>query len=87
MASVQAGTHSFIIKVWLEQTGDLLEPRALRGRITHVPSGATGTFTCLEDIVPFIATYVRELGAQQTWTWRMRQWCRRLVRRLRGNGD
>ena len=36
---IESGTQSFIIKVWLEDTGEDTARASWRGHITHVPSG------------------------------------------------
>jgi len=55
--------HSFIIKVWLEETADEAGQAIWRGRITHVPSGEYRYFEKLKEAATFIAAYLHKLGA------------------------
>jgi hypothetical protein len=52
--------HSFVIKIWLEErnseTGSLL----WRGHITHIASGQKRYFQQLNDVLPFITSYLLE---------------------------
>ncbi len=64
MAQNEPHTHSFIIKIWLEET--LAEDgRAVwRGHITHVPSGQRRYLQDLSEITDFIAIYLEQLGVK-----------------------
>jgi hypothetical protein len=69
-------THSFVIKVWLEE----VEPTCWRGYITHVPDGQRKYIQDLGDIMAFISSYLKGMGVQfglTSWlkhrfrTWRL----------------
>ncbi len=80
MASIQPDTHSFVVKVWLERAAGDRSPPAWRGRITHVPSGQTHSFTDLGEIGVFVGPYLEQGGAQPAQTGRPRHWWERLWR-------
>jgi len=69
--------HSFIIKVWLEETADEAGQAIWRGRITHVPSGERRYLKDLDDIAAFILPYLDRMGAKSGLLWRARQWLKR----------
>lgn len=50
--------HSFIIKVWREETGES-DQIIWRGHITHVPGGQRRYFTNLGDIITFILAFLQ----------------------------
>ncbi len=54
---IQPHTHSFIVKVWQEQAAADPRSRALRGQLTHVPSGERYHFTRLDAIPALIAPF------------------------------
>jgi hypothetical protein len=56
METPEARAHSFIVKLWLEETGD--ERTGWHGSITHVPSGERHYLRALGDILTFIRPYV-----------------------------
>jgi hypothetical protein len=55
--SPDSTAHSFVIKVWLEETREATEP-LWRGHITHVFNGKRQYFQQLTQILPFIQTYL-----------------------------
>ena len=73
--------HSFIIKLWLEETAEEAEQALWRGHITHVPSGKRSYLRTLDAIPTFIAPYVGSLGAPLPQRGRILRWVRRLLRR------
>jgi len=50
--------QSFIIKLWLEETGEQKQTVRWRGRITHVPSGEKRYLHSLDDVISFIRPYL-----------------------------
>jgi len=82
----EATTHSFIVKIWLEEVADESGDVTWRGHITHVPSGARRYLRNLDDIVDFILTYVEAIGVRPGRLMRLRRWLRRasMFRRARG---
>jgi hypothetical protein len=53
-------THSFIVKVWLEETTSEVEQAVWRGHITHVPSNQRRYIKNLGEIERFIRPYLDE---------------------------
>ncbi|MEZ4660563.1 MAG: hypothetical protein R2911_23655 [Caldilineaceae bacterium] len=71
MNSIQPQTHSFVIKVWLEED---TRAAAWRGQITHVPSGRRQHFTALAEIPLLIAPFLEEPNRQLALHWRILRW-------------
>jgi hypothetical protein len=57
-------THSFIVKVWLEETVEEAGRAKWRGHITHVPSGEKRYLEDLDEITTFITPYLEEMGVR-----------------------
>jgi len=57
-------THSFIVRIWLEETAEEAGRVTWRGHITHVPSGERRYFEELDGMAQFIIPYLRELGVK-----------------------
>ena len=74
MTSIQPNTHSFIVKVWVDDAGQA------QGRITHVPSGQVRHFVNVGEIATFVTPYLQQLGMKPTWSWKIRHWRRRSER-------
>jgi hypothetical protein len=73
---IQPDTHSFIVKVWLnEHRRDGGRP-GWHGRITHVPTGHHHHFSQVKGIAVFITPYLHQLGVRPTLSWKVRQWLR-----------
>ena len=62
MDSFELENHSFIIRIWREDTTDSPETRIWRGHITHVPSGEKQYLQQLDDIASFVKPYLRNMG-------------------------
>jgi len=52
--------HSFVIRMWLEQSDERARPGVWRGRVTHLPGNEQQHFTDLKNIVSFIKSYLKE---------------------------
>ena len=71
MRVFESKTHSFIVKIWLEEA-DGSEGAKWRGHITHVPGDERRYIEQLEEIADFIAPYVEGMKASRTgW---IRRW-------------
>ena len=70
----EAHTHSFVIKLWLEETADEAERSVWRGHIDHVPSGKRRYIANLEDVPLFMMPYLQEMQVETGLCWRMRNW-------------
>ena len=75
----ESNTHSFIVKVWLEETAEEAGQATWRGHITHVSNGERRYLKELDDISMFIASYLEQMGVWFGKRWRVRDWLRRLT--------
>ena len=57
-------THSFVIKIWLEEAPEEGIGALWRGQITHVGSNQRKYFQELKDLVLFIWPYLEEMGVK-----------------------
>jgi hypothetical protein len=64
MDLIEFNTHSFIVKIWLEETTEEAGQATWRGHITHVPSGERRYVQDLGDIAAFIAPYLERMGVK-----------------------
>jgi hypothetical protein len=55
-------SHTFIVKIWLEETLEESGKAKWRGYITHVLSGKRGYFEELRKIIDFIMPYLEKMG-------------------------
>lgn len=58
MNLLETTTHSFVIKIWQEETAVEARQGKWRGRITHVGSREHSYFEDLADIPRFISPYL-----------------------------
>lgn len=52
--------HSFVIRLWLEQSDEKTRSAIWRGRITHIPGNEHQHFNDLKNIALFIQSYLKE---------------------------
>lgn len=73
----ESNVHSFVIKLWLEATGD---PAKVdwHGYITHVPGGERRYLKKPSDVSDFIGTYLEEMGARPRGRFSLRRYLRKL---------
>jgi hypothetical protein len=64
MDSIEATSHPFIVRIWLEETPEEAGQAVWRGHITHVPSGTRRYLKSLEDITAFIVSYLEGMGVR-----------------------
>ncbi len=64
MVSIESNTHSFVIKIWLEEAPDDGQEGQWRGHITHVGSGERRYLRTLDDIPARIAPYLKAWGLE-----------------------
>lgn len=57
-------SHSFIIKIWQEETAQESGKVSWRGYISHVISGRNRYIQSLDDIDTFIIPYIEEMGKE-----------------------
>jgi hypothetical protein len=67
-------THSFIVKIWLEETVEEAGRAVWRGHITHVPSRERRYIQALEDIPAFIVPYLQRMGVKPGARLRLKGW-------------
>ena len=83
---LESNTHSFIVKVWLEETRVEGGQVTWRGHITHVPGGERRHIKSLSEIIDFIFPYLETMNAKIEIHWRIRrlakQWIRNMNHRL-----
>jgi hypothetical protein len=84
--STQSSAHSFIIKLWIEESVCEERVTTWRGHITHVPGGERRYLRSLDDIQTFITSFLAAAGAVPVKTGSVRQWLRRFKRRLLRQG-
>jgi hypothetical protein len=75
--SIQPKTHSFIVKVWVNDAGQAKGQIVWQGRIPHVPSGHVRHFVNVDEIAGFVLPYLHQLGVKPTWSWKIRHRLRR----------
>jgi hypothetical protein len=56
--------HSFVVKIWLEETAEEGGQVIWRGHITHVPSGKRKYIRNLDGLTAFITPYLEEMGVE-----------------------
>ena len=74
MEPLEPRSHSFVVKVWLEETAQGANPARWRGHITHVASGQRRYLQDLNSISAFIALYLAQMGVKCGPGWRLKQW-------------
>jgi len=58
VGSIEAGSHAFVIRIWVEEGARA----AWRGHVTHVASGAHRYFAELGEMVEFVRPFVQRQG-------------------------
>ena len=83
MAQTESNTHSFIVKIWLENVSETTGMVKWRGRISHVPEQTSLHFENLSAIAAFIAPYLERMGTDPGIGWRrwLKPWKRLLARK------
>jgi hypothetical protein len=66
--------HSFIVRIWLEETLEETGKACWRGHITHVPSGERRYLKDLSDIGIFILPYLDSVKIHSGFRWRLWKW-------------
>lgn len=84
MEQSELNTHSFVVKVWMEETAEESGQTTWRGHITHVQSGQREYFENLDSITDFIAPYLTSMGARLGAYRHVKQWMRHWKRSVAG---
>lgn len=77
MDSSEMTTHSFVIRIWREETSAASQPAIWRGHIIHVPGGEQRYLQDLKAISDFIVPYLEEMRVRVSLRWRIWRWLRR----------
>lgn len=77
-STLENDTHSFIVKIWLEDRVEKTGRARWRGHITHVPSGVRRYLRSLDDITAFMQPYLRQMGVRLGGSARLRRWLKQL---------
>jgi hypothetical protein len=75
METDEPRSHSFIVKVWIEEATAKHAVR-WRGYITHVPDNRRRYVDRVEPLVEFIGGYLEAMGVRFSWWSRLRHWAR-----------
>lgn len=67
-------THSFVVRIWLEDIAADRGHVAWRGHVTHVPDNARRYFEDLAALPAFIVPYLHDSGVRFTWYRRFWLW-------------
>jgi hypothetical protein len=59
---VDTPSHTFIIRIWLEEAAGATTPAVWRGHVTHVLDKQRRYVQSLGEMQRFIAAYLREMG-------------------------
>ncbi|HSN74949.1 MAG TPA: hypothetical protein VL334_07635 [Anaerolineae bacterium] len=62
MADLESTSHSFVVKIWIEDTAEEAGQTLWRGHVTHVPSRERRYFQDFETMLAFMKTYLRWLS-------------------------
>ncbi|MCA9976097.1 MAG: hypothetical protein KC413_10125 [Anaerolineales bacterium] len=69
---IEPNTHSFILKVWLEDEVD--DTKIWRGYLTHVASGQRVYFKNLLEMNNHLTPHLKRIGFPLPFWWRAYQW-------------
>lgn len=79
-------SHSFIVKIWLEELASRGRRARWRGVITHVPGGERQYLQDLRGISDFVTLHLAPMGIEPGWAWHLRRgwgcWNRAIRMRL-----
>jgi hypothetical protein len=79
---IESITHSFVLKIWLEERRQVAGSASWRGYISHVSSGTRRYVKDLDGIATFIAPYLQAMGVRLPYGHRLRRWAHRQTARL-----
>lgn len=87
MDFLEPHTHSFIVKIWLEEAVEEAAQAKWRGHITHVPSGERRYLKDIGDITAFLIPYLEKMGVNFNVWQRIRRWMKRGELRLKAHEE
>jgi len=59
----EESTCSFVVRVWVEETGAEFGQRQWRGHVTHIPTGRQQYFADCRTLSSLVASYLQSMGA------------------------
>lgn len=71
---IEPDTHSFVVKVWLDDKDEVTGQVIWRGHITHVASNQRRYFDNLSDLNAFLIPYLKAMNIKLPIFWRVFQW-------------
>lgn len=74
MDLAESSAHSFIVRIWLEETSEEAAKATWRGDITHVTSGRRHYIKGIGEVVEFMIPYFQEMGVKSVGPSRIRKW-------------
>ena len=74
MDSLESRAHSFIIRIWLEETAAESGVAKWRGYIIDAISGKRHYLQNLDEIPAFIAPYLKEMGIKSGIRGKLMRW-------------
>ena len=83
MDPYEPNTHTFVIRLWLEETIQEQGKATWRGHITHLLTKQRRYLQDPDDVVLFILPYLAEMGVKIQLKWRIKWWLARWRQRHR----
>jgi len=80
MDLIESDTQSFIVKIWVEESGEDTSRGVWHGHITHIPSYKRRYLKDLSEIQDFIVPHLEEMGVKVVKRWRFRLWLKQITR-------
>jgi hypothetical protein len=77
MRPFESKTHSFIVKIWLEEMASDVGRAMWRGHITHVPDGERRYLQSTDEISAFIDLYLGGMDEKHHLLGRLSRWLNR----------
>ena len=68
--------HSFVIRIWLEETAEEASEAVWRGHVTHTASGERHFLRNLNEISPFIWPHLKAMGVKPPLRYQFSLWLR-----------
>ncbi len=76
MSLIEENTHSFIVKIWLEETVEENGRATWKGYVMDVSTNQRHYLKNLTEIADFIAPYLERMQVKLGMFYRVRQWFR-----------
>jgi hypothetical protein len=73
---IEQTTHSFVLRIWREESLSPGKSATWRGHITHIPSNKRRSVRHVGEIIRFIEPYLEQLGMRTSCRERVQQWVR-----------